>query len=152
MCRSGLLRGSPQGRGNPRSRAWRSHLPCTSASSAPLSPSLCKYPRGTPGRPPRQRIRKDSPQPMRVPEPRAAQLPLREPGPMQVPVFSVVAPQAPQRVSPVPTGVVTIALKPSAVLRLSKRRSVASHTLNCFQEQTTHIHLAGVLMKKGNRR
>jgi len=82
MCRSGLLRGSPQGRGNPRSRAWRFHLLCTSASSARLSPILCKYPHGTPGRPPRQRIRKDSPQKMLVPEPRVAQLPPQEPVPM----------------------------------------------------------------------
>ena len=76
MCRSGLLRGSPRRRGNPRSRAWRSRLPYKSASSADFSPSQCKCPHDTLGRPPRQRIRKDSLPPRLVPAP--------------LPVFSVV--------------------------------------------------------------
>ena len=54
-------RGWQPHRDNPRSRASRFLLPCTSAASARFSPSRCKSPRGRSCRLPRRRIRTASP-------------------------------------------------------------------------------------------
>jgi hypothetical protein len=85
-----------------------------------------------------------------VPEPLPVQLLALEP--MQPPAVSVVVPQprachqqAPQRVSPapVPKREATTVLTPSAVLRLSKPRPVASDSLKSFQQRVLYIYMAG---------